>query len=574
MAQPEILNIASVLRETARRFPAQPAIDRPGGCDRFGRKIKSPVTFEQLDHESDALARGLSAMGVRQGHRLVLMVRPGIEFIALTFALFKTGAVVVLIDPGMGARRVFRCLDQVEPEGFIAIPAVHALRVFSWWRFSQARLNVTVGRRWFWSGATYDSLLAVKYAGHGESVSPFALVETKRTDPAAIIFTSGSTGPAKGVVYEHGMFAAQAETLRDYYRIEPGGVDLPGLPLFALFNAAMGVTTVVPEMDPSHPARVDPEKIIAAIHSRAVTQSFGSPAIWNRIGRYCQPRGITFPTLRRVFSAGAPVPVDVLARMKATLSTEGAEMYTPYGATEALPVASITATEVLMHTAERTRQGAGTCVGRPFPTIRLKIIEIVEGPIRSLTDVRELPTGEIGEIIVQGEVVTREYFRRPEATAAAKIPDGEWFWHRMGDVGYLDEAGALWFCGRKGHVVETSEGRMFTDSVEPIFNAHPRVARCALVGVGGRPCQTPVIVVECESKSPTDDPNAPWLLRGSSPAGAESRELIRELRELAAANANTRRIERFLFYPRLFPVDVRHNTKINREELAVWAGRQ
>lgn len=227
-----------------------------------------------------------------------------------------------------------------------------------------------------------------------------------------------------------------------------------------------------------------------------------------------------------------------------------------------------------MHTAEKTRQGAGTCVGRPFPTIRLKIIEIVEEPIRSLADVRELPPGEIGEIVVQGEVVTREYFRRPEATAAAKIPDGERFWHRMGDVGYLDEAGALWFCGRKGHVVETSEGRMFTDCVEPIFNSHPRVARCALVGVGSKPRQTPVIVVEFESKSPSDDPNAPWLPRGGSPSSAESRELIHELSELAAANANTRRIERFLFYPGLLPVDVRHNTKINREDLAVWAGRQ
>jgi acyl-CoA synthetase (AMP-forming)/AMP-acid ligase II len=547
------MNIAATLRETAERYPAQPAVISPGGRDRFGRAAR-PITFAELDCESDALAFGLRDLGVGMGQRLVLMVRPGVEFIALTFALFKAGAVVVLIDPGMGPRRVFRCLDEVEPEGFVAIPPVHALRILSYRRFPRARFNVTVGRRWFWSGATYESLLA-QNPGTDIPGSAFEIAQTRPTDPAAIIFTSGSTGVAKGVVYEHGMFAAQIEALRDYYGIEPGGVDLPGLPLFALFNAAMGVTTVVPDMDPTRPAQVDPQKIVTAIHEQGVTQGFGSPAIWNRVGRYCQARGISFPTLRRVFSAGAPVPVAVLERMKATLVAPGGDIHTPYGATEALPVSSISATEVLTQTAERTRTGAGTCVGRPFPTIRLKIIEIVEGPIGSLADVRELPAEEIGEIIVQGAVVTREYFRKPAATAAAKIPDGERFWHRMGDVGYLDDGGSLWFCGRKSQIVETSEGRMFTDCVEPIFNSHPRVARCALVGIGPKPQQTPAIVVELESGKPSDG-------------------LQNELRELARTNANTRCIDRFLFYSASLPVDVRHNTKINREQLAQWAERQ
>jgi acyl-CoA synthetase (AMP-forming)/AMP-acid ligase II len=550
----EILNIAATLRETAWRYPSQPAIVCPEGRDRFGRPVTAPISFAELDRESDALAFGLNSLGVGKRRRIVLMVRPGVEFIALTFALFKVGAVVVLIDPGMGPRRVFRCLDEVEPEGFVAVPAVQALRILSYRRFPQAQFNVTVGQRWFWAGATYESLLGATKEWR-DIPRLFHLAETKATDQAAVIFTSGSTGIAKGVVYEHGMFAAQVEALRDYYGVEPGGADLPGLPLFALFNSAMGVTTVVPPMDPTRPAQVDPEKIVAAIRDHRVTQGFGSPAIWNRVGRYCQAKGITLPTLQRVFSAGAPVPVDVVARMKETLVTSGAELHTPYGATEALPVSSITATEVLTRTAEMTRQGFGTCVGRPFPKIRLKIIDFVDGPIRSLADVRELPVGEIGEIIVQGAVVTREYFRKPEATAAAKIPDGAAFWHRMGDVGYVDQAGALWFCGRKSHIVETAERRMFTDCVEPIFNAHPRVARCALVGIGPRPRQSPVIVVELESGS-----------------GLES--LTAELRELAKTNANTQRIERFLYYPRPLPVDVRHNTKINREQLALWAERQ
>lgn len=547
----EILNIASTLTETARRFPDQCGVVVP----HLGRGGSSPVavSFRELDLLSDRLAAGLRRQGMKSGTRIVLMVRPGIEFIALTYALFKAGAVVVLIDPGMGPRRVFRCLDQVEPEGFVAISPVQALRTLSVGRFPKARLNVTVGRRWFWGGPTYAELAD---SARGQSAeNAFETAPTRSTDPAAIIFTSGSTGPAKGVVYEHGMFAAQVTELRDFYGIQPGGLDLPGFPLFALFNAAMGMTTVIPEMDPTRPAQVDPEKIARAILDQQVTQAFGSPAIWKRVGPWCEANRVRFPTLRRVFSAGAPVPVEVLASMKKVLSSPDAEMHTPYGATEALPVCSISATEVLTRTATRTRQGAGTCVGRLFPGIRLKIIRITDSPLADFSAVEELPAGEIGEIIVRGAVVTREYFRQEEGTRAAKIPDGDGFWHRMGDVGYLDAGGALWFCGRKGHRVETETGTKFTDCVEPVFNTHPKVARSALVGIGPRPRQIPVIVIEGQGNISLS-------------------EIEPELRAIAQAHDTTRPITRFLLYPGSLPVDVRHNIKINREALAEWAARK
>lgn len=544
-----VLNIASTLTQTAARDPDGRAVVVPERRERPGKVIHSEISFRQLDELSDRLAAGLQQQGISPGTRIVLMVRPGIEFIALTYALFKAGAVVVLIDPGMGPRRVFRCLDQVEPEGFVAIPPVQALRTLSPGRFPQARCNVTVGRRWFWSGTTYDQLRQTELRSEGRE---FQTVATRSTDPAAIIFTSGSTGPAKGVVYEHGMFAAQVEALRDFYGIEPGGVDLPGFPLFALFNAAMGVTTVVPDMDPTRPALVDPERFLPAFTDQHVTQAFGSPAIWKRVSGYCAERQIKLPTVRRIFLAGAPVPVEVLATLRGVLTSPGAELFTPYGATEALPVCSISASDVLARTAEATRRGAGTCVGRPLPGIQLKIIERTDEPICSIEHARELPAGEVGEIVVRGPVVTREYFRDAAATARAKIADGENFWHRMGDVGYLDAAGALWFCGRKSHVVETGPGPMYTDCVEPIINTHSWVARCALVGIGSKPHQTPVVVIE--------------LKPGATAIPTE------ELRELAAAHDNTRPIRHFLTYRGSLPVDVRHNIKINREQLGQWAG--
>lgn len=239
--------------------------------------------------------------------------------------------------------------------------------------------------------------------------------------------------------------------------------------------------------------------------------------------------------------------------------TKSPDIHTPYGATESLPVCSISGREVLEETAEQTRRGTGTCVGRPFPHVRLRIVEITDGPVTSLEELQECATGNVGEILVQSPSTTREYFRRPEATAAAKIPDadGHSFWHRMGDVGYFDSAGRLWFCGRKAHIVETEHGRMFPVCCEAIINGHSDVYRSALVGVGETPRQTPVVVVEPEA--------------GRFPASPSAVETFTQgLRQLAADNSLTESIETFLFHKSL-PVDVRHNTKIKREELAVWA---
>ncbi len=326
------------------------------------------------------------------------MVRPSLEFIALTFALFKAGAVIVLIDPGMGRTNIFKCLEEVDPDGFVAIPVVHWIRMLSG-KFPRARLNVGVGRGWGPGClATYRSLLQLggesvagsstltpnpSPGGRGErEQSEFPIARTQPTDSAAVIFTSGSTGPPKGVLYEHGMFNAQVDLLQQFYGIEPGEVDLPGFPLFGLFNAAMGVTTVIPDMDPTKPAQVDPLKIIEAIRDNGVTQAFGSPALWNRVGSYCVEKGIVLPSLRRALSAGGPVPIRVLEMMTQVLTgtvpesedsprrhggTEKADLHTPYGATESLPVASISAREVLARTAAKTRRGPVLASVGPFP---------------------------------------------------------------------------------------------------------------------------------------------------------------------------------------------------------------
>jgi len=585
-----VVNVGLRLSETARQNPNGIAIAMPRGREASGKRIYQTRTFRELDDDSNLLADGLAAMGVRPGMRLVLMVPPSIDFISLVFAMFKAGVVTVLIDPGMGRRNLIRCLAESEPEGFIGIPLAQAVRAVLRGRFPKAKHNVTVGRRWFWGGRTIAQLRARKLSGG------FRPIATNANDPAAIIFTTGSTGPPKGVLYRHGNFDRQADELRAFYRIQPGEIDLPSFPLFALFNCTMGVTTVLPDMDPTRPARVDPRHIIEAVRDWNVTQAFGSPALWNVVGRYCEQHQITLPTLKRVLSAGAPVPPHVLWRMKAAIPSDG-DVHTPYGATEALPVASISASEMwdeVMQAVspvtdagrhERSPYRWGTCVGRCFPGIEWKVIRISDEPIASIRDAEELPSGEIGELIVRGPVVTKEYVTRTEANYLHKIKDGDTFWHRMGDVGYLQLAGTLtaslpadgtptrcagapmpttsehfWFCGRKSHRVITPHGTLFTIPCEGIFNRHPWVYRSALVGAGPRGQQRPVVFVEA------------WPEQRVT-AHRNVEQLHSELRKLALAHDHTAGIEHFVLVADSLPVDIRHNAKIFREKLTPLAER-
>jgi acyl-CoA synthetase (AMP-forming)/AMP-acid ligase II len=553
--QPSVVNVGLRLSQTAAGNPTGIAVVMPRGRDAAGKRIYQTLTFRELDDDSNLLADGLTWMGVRPGMRLALMVPPSIDFISLVFAMFKAGVVSVLIDPGMGRRNMIGCLADSQPEGFVGIPLAQAVRSLLRSKFPQANYNVTVGRRWFWGGKTLRQLRSRKLSGG------YRPAETKVNDPAAIIFTTGSTGPPKGVLYRHGNFDKQADEIRDFYNIQPGEIDLPGFPLFALFNCAMGVTTVIPDMDPTRPAKVDPRNIIEAINDWNVTQAFGSPAIWNVVGRYCEEHKIVLPSLKRVLSAGAPVPPHVHERMKAAIPADG-DVHTPYGATEALPVASISGSEVLGETAARTAVGLGTCVGRRFPGIAWKVIRITDEPIATMEGAEELAPGEIGELIVRGPVVTTEYVTRTDCNPLHKIADGHGFWHRLGDVGWLEgnaPGDRFWFCGRKSHRVITAAGTMFTIPCEAVFNQHPRVYRSALTGAGSPGQQRPVIFIE------------PWPeQRIKSPA--DRVQFTAELRALAARLDHCAGIRDFIFMDAL-PVDIRHNAKIFREKLKTKADR-
>ncbi|MCL2789682.1 MAG: fatty acid CoA ligase family protein [Desulfobulbus sp.] len=533
-------NIATVLQRTAAIQPEQI------GLVALEEGQWREWTFAQLRDNCDGFAAALHAEGVRQGDRVMLMVRPSMAFICLTFALFQLGAVIILIDPGMGYANLLRCIGSVRPDILVGIPqAICFSRIFRG-PFAAVRKRIMVGRAWWLPGKRIEPLPAGTVA--------LPRYQAAASDPAAIIFTTGSTGPPKGVAYAHGIFHAQLRMIRDHYDIGPGDVDQPGFPLFGLFAAALGAKAVIPDMDPTRPAQVDPEKFVPTLLAHRVSYSFGSPAIWKVVSRYCLAKKIVLP-VRTILMAGAPVSGELVAQVQRILP-DAARIFTPYGATESLPMTSIEGREIVGETWPLTRTGHGVCVGRALPGMEIRIIEPVEGRIGSWQEAQEAEPGTIGEIVVRGPVVTRLYADNEQETRLAKIQDGEGFWHRMGDMGYLDLHGRLWFCGRKAHRVATAQAMLYTIQCEAIFNEHPRVRRSALVGLGDVPDRkTPVIVVEPDG-----------------PAGDQDR-LFAELRDLAKANSLTEQIEHFLLH-RSFPVDIRHNAKIFRERLAIWAAKR
>lgn len=543
----ESCNIAASLPQLARESPERVAMRCPGRSGRYDVAL----TYAQLDARSDAIAAGLVRLGIVRGTRAVLMVRPSPEFFLLMFALFKIGAVPVLVDPGIDRRALKQCLGEAQPQAFIGIPLAHAARIALGWART-ARILVTVGAKFGWGGTTLQD---VEAQGRG---APAHADDTDAQDTAAILFTSGSTGVPKGVVYRHRHFAAQVAMLRDAFGIQAGGIDLPTFPPFALFDPALGVTSVIPDMDPTRPASADPRRLHAAIRRFSVDQLFGSPALMRVLAEHGEP----LPTLRRVTSAGAPVPADVVARMLSLLPDD-ARFWTPYGATECLPVALIEGRELLT-LRERTEQGAGTCVGRPVPPNEVRIIGIRDDAIERWQDATLVKPGQVGEITVAGPTVTDSYFNRDAQTRLSKIREslvegGERIVHRMGDLGWLDAQGRLWFCGRKSQrVVVDAATTLCTEQIEPVFNVHPRVRRTALVGIGAPGTQLPVLCVELEAGVDA----ARW------PA------IEAELRHLADGQVQTAKVARFARYPKSFPVDIRHNAKIGREKLATWAARQ
>ncbi|AOW94078.1 peptide synthase [Rhodococcus sp. WMMA185] len=504
------------------------------------------LTFAELDAWSDALAEQFTADGITAGTRTIVLVNPGPELYATLFGLFKAGAVPVVIDPGMGLRPMLRCLSAVDPQAFIGIPQAHAVRVLFRRAFPSVRATVTVGRRWAWGGRTLAS------AGRTPKRGAPRKVGFTDDDLLMIAFTTGSTGPAKAVELTHGNLEAMLAQTQSMTEVTEDESALVTLPMFGMLYLLLGARIVLPPLIPSQVGATNPLHVVNAINRFDVATLFASPAVLGPLLEHARTHKSTMSTIRAVFSGGAPVPDAVITGLREVLPATAA-VHAGYGATEAIPMSSIESRKLLEGLTDQARSGAGTCIGPPVDGVEVRIIAAVDDPLPRWSQAAALDEG-VGEIVVSGPNVSTRYYWPPAANLTGKIRDGDRIWHRTGDLGRIDSDGRIWFCGRKSQRVETSAGVLYTVQVEQIFSTVDGVARTALVGVGPRPRQRPVLCVELA-------------------AGADPARVLAAVKTRAAENPLTAGIDTVLIHPS-FPVDIRHNAKIGREQLAIWAATE
>lgn len=547
------INVADYLTKQVKERPYHKAVITPEGCDDRGRGLYKSVTFKQLEGLVDGYAWAFTNAGIQFGDRVLIGTEPGVKLVAITFALFKMGAVPVFIDPGMGKDHLLHCVTNVRARALIGNFKANFLAYLSKEAFKGVEIYINVGRFHF---GRIKSLYQLP-----SSDQPFHTTDTTDSDKAAILFTSGSTGPAKGVIYTHGIFCNQIEMIQSAYKISDKDTDMSIFPLFGLFAVSMGMTTVIPDMDTSKPAKADPSRILRIMNDHGITFSFGSPTFWRIMADHCEEYNLQLPMLRAILMAGCSVPADLHKRFIGGILNADANIYVPYGATESLPVCSFTGTEVLDLTEELSDQGAGTCVGSLVSEFtEVKILKISDEAIPEWDESLVLGADQVGEIVVTGPTVTKKYWDAPKANEKSKIKDGKKIWHRIGDVGYLDKENRLWFCGRKADRVQLKDEELYTDQCENIFNTNEEVFRSALVAVENNGRKEAVIIIEPTDKELIN--SSDWQQR-----------MTTTLLNLAMKYPVSQSIKHVMFKDS-FPVDVRHNAKIKREILTVWAQEQ
>jgi acyl-coenzyme A synthetase/AMP-(fatty) acid ligase/pimeloyl-ACP methyl ester carboxylesterase len=502
------------------------------------------TSFAELEARVGAMAAGLRSWGVEPGHRVALLVPPGTDLTAAVYACWRVGASIVVADAGLGLRRMAGALRSAYPDWLIAIPAGLAAAA----AFRLPGRRILAGelppplRRLFKAEHTLSAhrvRFATDYGGQSHTVRADDGAE------AAVLFTSGATGPPKGVVYRHYQLRAQLELVRRVCDVRPTDRLVAAFAPFALYGPALGMGAAVPNMDVTKPATLTAPALAKAAAAIEATLVFASPAALRNVAATATDltaeQRTTLGRIRLVLSAGAPVPLPLLREVQELLPA--AELHTPYGMTEALPVTDISLPEI-----EEAGAGNGVCVGRPLSGVSVRISPLDElGRSRGeLTD----DTGVTGEICVAAAHVKDRYDKLWATEAASSRNPG---WHRTGDVGHLDSDGRLWVEGRLVHVVATADGPVTPVGLEQRIETLEGVSAAAIVGVGPIGTQQVVAIVVCalaRSRGPLVDPELAAAVRSAAQVPLAAVLVVDAL-----------------------PVDIRHASKVDRTRLARWADR-
>ena len=506
-------------------------------------------TYSKFCNLIDLYAAGFQKSGIQKGTKTVILIKPRIDLFAVTFALLRIGAIIIMIDPGMGNKAMAKALSKINAEAFIGIPKALLLKYIFRKEFKSVKLWISTGINLVRKGIRLSSI-------RKNENNRYTVAKLNDNDTVAVFFTSGSTGPPKGVVYKNYMFEAQLEYLKEHFKYNPNEIDLCTFPLIGLFSICLGLSVVLADMDMTRPATLKPAKIIKNINKFQCSYMFCSPMVLKKLTDYSHRKDIKLSSLKKIMTAGAPVSPELLQKFKNIIS-EDTKIHTPYGATEALPVTDINHKELLKLYEDSSSYLKGICIGYPLKNINLKIINITDTEIKKWADVVECINGEVGEIVIRGKNVSQNYFNNKRADKLSKIKDStrHLLWHRTGDLGKLDDKKRVWFFGRKSQRVETNDKTLYTIPVEAVFNRHPAIERSALVGAKNNGNTEPVVCIQHKHRI------------------NKNKQLINELKMMAKENNLTNSISTFIFHKK-FPVDPRHNAKIYREKLTIWAQKK
>jgi olefin beta-lactone synthetase len=489
------------------------------------------ISFADLHRRVMAIAAGLGSIGVQPGQRIALLVPPSIDLVAAVYACWRAGAVTVIADRGLGLRNLGRAVRGAHVDWVMGPPqALAAARAMRW--APQAGTIAVGAKRVLGAVACLDQL----------ALSTAALPPAPHPDDvAAVLYTSGATGPAKGVRYRHRQLAAQRDALAATYAITADDRLVAAFAPFALYGPALGITSTIPDVDVTKPGTLTASALGAACADVDATIVFASPAALANTNRTAHGPDPRFSRVRLVLSAGAPVPIATLRATAALFPA--AQLHTPYGMTECLPVADVSLGQI-----DDAGPGDGVCVGQPVAGV-----EVLVAPLdfNASATVAGLAVGDTGEVLVRAPWLSDGYDQlwRTEHDARPVDVDGE-VWHRTGDVGHLDADGRLWIEGRSVHVVHAADGAVTPVPVEVCVERLDGIERVAAVGVGPVGCQQLVVVVE---DAAGDD-------------GLATEALSTMVRAVVAGPVAA------VLTVGAMPVDIRHNTKIDRTAVAAWAG--
>ncbi|MDO8477410.1 MAG: AMP-binding protein [Candidatus Rokubacteria bacterium] len=496
------MNIATILEQRARYRPHAVAL-----C--FGDRA---YTFHDLDRGAGGVAEQLVGLGVKPGHRVAVLVPSRPEFILAYYGCQKVGASVVSINSAFKRDEIAHVLKNSEPSVLIT--------TVSSWPSLPPRQDVPSVVHYL----TIDGAPEGARALDCSRAATFRAVDRERDDTASILYTSGTTGSTKGVMLTHANVSFNTLIANHYLAMTADDRILCAVPLFhttgqnSLMNGGInaGATVFLHE-------RFSAEHAVEAIARHRITVLIGVPTMYIRL---LEAAGSArFLSLRRCFSAGAPMPPDVAAEWR---ERSGVEIEEAWGLTET------TAFATYNHPVEVRRGSAGT----PILSVDVQVVDGQDQPVAD---------GEVGELVVRGPNIMKGYLGDPEATARA-LRNG---WLHSGDVGYLGEDGYLYVVDRLKDMVNVSGFKVSPTEVEHVLSQHPGVLE---VSVAPRPhavrgeCVAAFVVLKrgampsagelvayCRDRMASYKVPSSIDFVQALPKGATGKVLRRELRDRAAA---------------------------------------